>query len=179
MFVADARTGAPAKTSASSRARIPTVKGCIPLKAFRENGLLLFEWFAAFVAVVLAERRGSTEQAPQSNAAVHAELSTSRLLVMTDRTGLGGLGLRNGQYEAHSCRMTDSLAERVLLTGWWCFLPVQCLSNEKRWRRALNCFVFSCHYGAAAPCLLEYDNDGNSQPGDCGQNKLEYDSDGG
>jgi len=81
------------------------------------------------VAVVLAERRGSTEQAPQSNAAVHAELSTCRLLVVTDGAGLGGLGLRDGQYEAHSCCMTDGLAERALLTGRWCFLPVQCLSS--------------------------------------------------
>ena len=129
LFVADARTGAPAKTSASSRTRIPTVKRLHTAQSVTRNGLLRFEWFAAFVAVVLAERRDSTEQATQSNAAVHAELSTCRLLVMTDGAGLGGLGLREGQYEAHSCCMTVSLAERVLLTGGCCFLPMHCFSS--------------------------------------------------
>ena len=142
LFVADARTGAPAKTSASSRTRIPTVKRLHTARSFTRNCLLLFEWFAAFVAVVLAERRGSTEHAPQSNAAVHAELSPSSLLVMTNGADLGGLGLRDGQYEAHSCCMTDGLAERVLPTSWWCFLPVHCFSSWIRWCGVLICFVF-------------------------------------
>jgi hypothetical protein len=60
---------------------------------------------------------------------VHAELSTCRLLVMTGGAGLGGLGLWHGQYEAHCAGLADGLAERVLLTGRWCFLPVHCFSS--------------------------------------------------
>ena len=103
--------------------------------------LLLFEWFAAFVAVVLAERRGSTEQAPQSNAAVHAEPSTCRLLVMTDGAGLGGLGLRDGEYEAHGGYLARGQAEWVLPAYWWRFVPAHFQLGDAR--VVLKCIMFS------------------------------------
>src|SRR5690242_17189611 len=87
--------------------------------------LLLFERFAALVAVILAERGCSAGRASEWISAVHAELSTSGLLVVTGGAGFGRLGLWDGEYEAHRGGLIDGLAERVLLAGqWWWFVPV-------------------------------------------------------
>ena len=54
---------------------------------------LLVQWFAALVAVVLSERGCSTEGTSESDAALHAELSTGGLSVSAGRTGVRWLVL--------------------------------------------------------------------------------------
>jgi len=60
---------------------------------------------------------------------------------MTDGAGLGGLGLRDGEYQAHGGYLACGQAEWDLLAYWWRFVPAHFQLEELR--VVFKCIMFS------------------------------------